>query len=68
MLKTADLNLLRILDIWISPKLQESAEIERKVIRTNKGTLVWAKNIKVTERKVIFLRLKKRGFSIFCKI
>ena len=55
-----------ILHFWISPKLRESTEIERKVIRTNTGTLIWAKNIKVTERKVIFLHLKK-GFSIFCK-
>ena len=27
------------LGFWISRKLQESAEIERKVISTNKGTL-----------------------------
>ena len=39
-------------------------EIERKVIRTNKGTLIWAKNIKVTKRKVIYLH-SKTGFSIF---
>ena len=29
-----------IWDFWISPKLQESAEIELKVIKTNKGTLI----------------------------
>ena len=35
--------------VWILPKLQESAKIERKVIKTHKGTLISAKNIKVTE-------------------
>ena len=38
-----------ILDFWISPKLEESPEIERKVIKHNIGTLIWAKNINVTE-------------------
>ena len=32
-----------ILDFWISPKLQENAEIKQKVTETNKVTLVWAK-------------------------
>ena len=48
-----------MLDLWISPKLQESAEIERKVTRTNKGTLIRAKNIKGTDRKVVFLHFKR---------
>ena len=29
-----------ILDFWIFPKLQESAEIERKVMKNNKGELI----------------------------
>ena len=32
-----------ILDFCISPKLQESAKIERKVFKINKETLLWAK-------------------------
>ena len=35
-------------------EIQESAEIEQKVIKTNKGTQSWAKNIKITVRKIIF--------------
>ena len=48
-----------ILDFRILPKLQESAKIERKVAKPNKRTLICAKNIKVTESKVIFLHLKR---------
>ena len=48
-----------ILDLWISRKLQERAEIEQKVIRTNRRTLIWDKNINVKERRVIFLHLKR---------
>ena len=29
--------MVAILDFWISPKLKESAEIERQVIKTNKS-------------------------------
>ena len=42
------------------PKLQESAVIQLNV--SNKVTLIWVKNIKVTVRKVIFLHFRK-GFS-----
>ena len=51
-----------ILDFWILTKLQESAKIERKVTKTNKGTIICAKNIKVTGRKAVFFILK----GIFC--
>ena len=42
------------LDFWILSKLQESADIERKVIKTNKGTLILAKTQKYCEKSVFF--------------
>ena len=48
---------MAILDFWISSNFQESAVIKREVIRTNKGTKMWAKNKKVKERKVFFFIL-----------
>ena len=44
------------------PKIQESAEIERTVIKTNRGTLMWAK--KRCGKKSTFSSFQK-GFSIF---
>ena len=46
------------LTLSISPQIYKSAKIEQKVIKTNKRTVIWATNIKVTVRKVIFLHLK----------
>ena len=45
---------------WVSgfTKLQESVEIERKVVKANKGTLIEVKSIRVTVRK-------KKIFSSF---
>ena len=39
------------LDFWISPKLQESTEIEQKVAKTDTRTLVLAKNKKLRQEK-----------------
>ena len=36
---------IAVLDFWIFLKLQERAEIERKVFKTNAGRLLWTKNI-----------------------
>ena len=47
---------MAILDFWVSPKYQKSAEIERKVIKTNK--LIQAKNRNVMVEKAIKVRLK----------
>ena len=35
-----DCQMVAILDLWIFAKLQEGSEIERKVIKTNKGMLI----------------------------
>ena len=48
-----------ILDFWIFPNLQESANIERKVTETKKGTVICTKNIKITE-EMWFSSFKKK--------
>ena len=43
-----DWPMVAILDFWISPKLQEIAEIKQKIIKGNQRTRRWPVNIKVT--------------------
>lgn len=47
------------LDFWNSLKFQERVEIERKVIKTTKGTLIWCKNIKIALARKFFFKFKR---------